>query len=247
MYSRRVQDSPFRRKGFVLALAPGVSGCGGDGDWCNGEHWFAFGVPEASGEITGIFARESRPGPSIVLEAGYRPVRLFEALIFLQSTYRPQQINVPAMSTVGKTMAFDVSAGLAGLLRPLGYSRFDPFVGFGVGVGHHRARATFTSQEGIERDYAETLTRALFRTTLGLDIFIVERFALGPRFDYDFFAGGRLCDHQKRKDPGVPEVTRDECQSARDLNALSEVEGGKGPARQLPQFWRFSLDLRTYF
>lgn len=247
MYLRRVEDSPFRRTGIALGIAVGASGCSGNKDWCRGTNYFAFNVADLSGNPVGVFATESRPGPSFMVEVGYRPVRLVEVVGFAQSAYRPQQVNVPDGAVVDEVNAFDIGGGLAAMIRPLAYSRFDPFVGVGLGGALHRVRLRLTSDEDIERTYEERISRLLVRASAGLNVYVIERLSVGPRFDYDFFAAGQVCTDMQRVDPSGESTSSRECQSARELDDLVEVDGFKGPAGQLPQFWRVSLDLRTYF
>lgn len=104
--------------------------------------------------------------------------------------------------------AFASSWSLAALViaYPLAFTRWDPYVGLGVGFNQDRER--YIADEGGDR-FQSWSNRGELRLALGLDVFINDIISLGPRFDYGAQFAGKLCDEatDSRKDCiGVSEL-----------------------------------------
>jgi hypothetical protein len=242
LYKRRVADSPFRRLGFSLGVVAGASGCD-TGDFCKGEGFWSRNVEQAGEQ--GRYDQRPGPGPSFVFEMGLRPIPYVEALAFGHFTYHPTRVRQPGFFPEGDPFTYSASGGLAVLVRPLAFTRFDPFVGFGLGYHEYRSTIQYARSAGLEARMDERLVRLLLRPSAGLDVFVARNVALGPRFDYDLFVGGQYCN-------AIEVIGGDgsilEGGGCNDISALDDLPDPEGDfaTGTFPRFWRVGLNLRVY-
>jgi hypothetical protein len=241
-YKQRVADSPFRREGFVLGVIAGVSGCD-TGDFCNGEGFWSRTI-EAMGE-QGRHDQRPGPGPSFAFEMGLRPIPYVEALAFGHFTYHPTRLRQPGFFPEGDPFTYSASGGLALMVRPLAFTRFDPFVGFGLGYHEYRSTVRYARSAGLEARMDERLVRLLLRPSVGLDVFVARNVALGPRFDYDLFVGGQYCNTIEVIDADGSILQGGGCNDISALDDLPDPEGDLATGT-FPRFWRVGLNLRVY-
>ncbi len=212
-------DSPFNRRGFILRAAVGIANC--LGDFCDDD------------EI------RTKIGPGALFELGYRPIEQISFGVGVQaSTLKidvdtDPGVNVDARAIMVSPLGFF-------FVHPVKNSRLDPYAG--VGVGWSMIRESFESEsetdtpdfEGAPSDSdttTYTLKRGTARLTAGLDVYVSERVALGPRFDIFLGFGGEVC-----VDDGMDE----ECDDVDDAFDNDEEE-------ELPRNWMFGLNLSATF
>lgn len=176
-------------------------------------------------------------GPGALFELGYRPI---EQISFGVG------VNVSTMKIdVDTDPGYSVDAR-ALMVSPLGFffvhpvkkSRLDPYAGVGVGWQMHRATfeydfdtPDFEGEGGDSEETTFTLKRGTARLTAGLDIYVSEHVALGPRFDLFFGFGGEAC-----LDDGMDE----ECDDVDEVFDNDEEE-------ELPRNWLLGLNLTATF
>ncbi len=209
-------EPPYNRRGFVLRAAAGISNC--LGDFCDDDDL------------------RVKIGPAATFELGYRPIEhiSFGAGVSLARS----KIDV---DTGSEGPEVDASAVMLSPLafffvHPVKNHRLDPYGGVGVGWQLYRSKFEVDSVSDFEggsgRDETTfTLKRGTARITGGLDIYVAERVAIGPRFDLFLGFGGEAC-----QDDGDDE----ECDDVDDVFDNDEEE-------ELPRHWIFGLNLSATF
>ncbi len=172
------EDPRFKRRGWTLRLGAGLGSC--FRDICQ--------EPQRGG------GEKARLGFGSHLQFGYRPSPYVSLGGMMSFVFVPVDTSdggpSAGVSVDRKARAFSIGGGAFADVHPLIRSRFDPFVGVGLGVMLNRATSefslsstyygyTYTSSYEIQA----SLTRGFFRIATGTDIFVTRRFALGPRFE----------------------------------------------------------------
>lgn len=108
--------------------------------------------------------------------------------------------------------AFASSWSLAAVVMayPLAFTRFDPYVGLGVGFNQDRTRYI---DEEVDDRFQSWSNRGELRLALGLDVFLNDTITLGPRLDYGAQFAGKFCDeatNSKKDCVGFGEIDDDE-------------------------------------
>lgn len=239
LYKQRVADSVFHRTGFVLGVNVGVSGCD-TGDFCRGRGFWAR-TPDGLG---GDLSQRPGPGPSVSFELGLRPIPYVEALAFGHFGYHPTHIEQPAGFPEGEPFTFTASGGLAVNARPVAFTRFDPYIGLGIGYHVYRSDVSYTRASGFELNAQEQLVRLLLRPTIGLDVFVARNVSIGPRFEYDLFAGGQYCNQFDLTDDSGNIQRGGGCNDVSFLETAIDREGDAAEG-SLPRFWRLGISVRA--
>jgi hypothetical protein len=110
---------------------------------------------------------------------------------------------------------------------PLAFSRFDPYVGFGLGF--YQQWLYEDGPSPLDVDTTMWTTRGNARFTVGIDVFATNHFALGPRFDFNLPFAGEQCSDVN---PGTLS-SRENCEAVKDL----DDDFGKG----FPSHWDLSF------
>lgn len=157
-----------------------------------------------------------KAGPTARGALGYRLKPYLE--IGADLGFALQPVDVPEGDARG------LSWSLAGYLLayPWRSGIWHPYVGLGVGVNQDRLRYSY---EG-EQDQT-WWTRGLVRASLGLDVFVTDRIAIGPRIDYDLQFSGKICDEST--------------DIKKDCVSFSDVDGGG----DFPRWLVIGLGLKT--
>ncbi|MCH9684617.1 MAG: porin family protein [Deltaproteobacteria bacterium] len=164
------------------------------------------------------------------LEAGYR-FGWVAPLLSVSAGGGP--IEASKIAGVAASQRF-VDIGVGALLLPLRRGRIDPFVGARLGWAHAATtiRDRATGQRGLT-----SLSRGGVRITAGVDVYLNEWVALGPRFDMTFGFSGRLCSESPATTTDNTVVQVRECFAARQFT--TEVR------REFPRPWSLGLDVRV--
>lgn len=212
-YQRKVSESPFDRKGFAVGGGVGLRTC--FTDRCT---------------ATGDFINSDivRAGPGFRLAASYR---------FIPYVSVGLEVNLAAhgmryrFEDTQSAFFFSWSAMPLIFVHPLAFSRWDPFVGLGVGIEQDINRTDFG--ESLDSVKVRTQTRrGVLRVALGLDIYVGKQLAVGPRVDIDRQFAGSFCVEQTH--------VRQECESIR-----GEIDASV--RRQLPHWTTFGVDIKRHF
>lgn len=240
VHAQRVAASPFRRVGFTLGVTLGATGCD-TGDFCGGRGYWARTIDD--GLQTGTYAQRPRVGPGVGLEMGVRPVPWVEAVAFAQLGYHPTALTLPPSFPAADPFTMTAAGGLAVLARPVAFTRWDPFVGVGLGYHVYRSRVDFTRGAGLKTEIGEQVVRMLVRASVGMHVFVARQVSLGPRLDYEFLVAGQYCNtlEQVQADGTIQDAGG--CNDIRQLLGNSDPEGDR--AAGFPRFWRAGLDLRV--
>jgi hypothetical protein len=239
VYAQRVAASGFRRVGFTLGVTLGATGCD-TGDFCAGRGYWARTVDD--GMQVGTFAQRPRVGPGFGLEMGVRPIPYVEAVAFASFGYHPTALTLPPSFPAGDPFTMTAAGGLSVFARPVAFTRWDPFVGVGLGYHTYRSRVDFTRGAGLKTQIGERAMRMLVRASVGLHVFVARQVAIGPRLDYDVLVGGQYCNtlEQVQADGTIQDAGG--CNDIRQLLGNTDPEGDR--AAGFPRFWRAGLDLR---
>lgn len=123
-------------------------------------------------------------------------------------------------------------AGAVGLIHPISYGRFDPWLG--VGFGYSRVR------QRIDADQTEletTFSRGGVELGTGLDIYVARRVALGPRFDATLPFGGSICTNTD----GIGE-----CFNVVDVVDSDTAAIARQRRRAFPRPWSVTINATIY-
>ena len=199
-YSAMVEDSPFVRKGFMVMGGPGFTTCVREA--CTEGGWEDFPL-----RMNDVFREaDLRLGPGAMFEFGGRPIEYVGITGGFSVSYNPVR-GLPDRDL----WSIWYQAGANVLLYPVAFSRFDPYVGVGLG---------FTQMWMHENDLFDgtyRYNRGNFRLSTGVDIFATQRFQLGPRFEWNVpFAGESCLKIDRPAVNGVSQPDYDECQDVSD-------------------------------
>jgi hypothetical protein len=174
---QRRWPEPLRRGGLVMA-GVGAAGCGqGACDPIKAAAWFT---------LTGGY-RFGRFAPIVQIAGGGTPAKGPGAITVDDTQYQSTSSN-------GSLSLFYVGGGT--LLHLLASTNIDPYFGLTLGYmqvrEHMRARAN-AGATTVEIDHRQITHRGAIGIIVGLGFRIVERFTLGPRFDFLVPFAGRTC------------------------------------------------------
>lgn len=124
-------------------------------------------------------------------------------------------------------------AGVAGLLHPVTYGRFDPWLG--VGFGYSRIRQRLVADQAT---LETTFGRGAVELGTGLDIYVARRVAFGPRFDATIPFGGSVCTSTD----GIGE-----CFNIVDVVDSDTAAIARQRRRAFPRPWSVTMNATIYF
>ena len=131
----------------------------------------------------------------------------------------------------GDLTFFSVGAGMN--VHPVDLGRVDPFVG--LTLGYSRVAQRFSSdQRAIDTIYG----RAGVTPSVGMDVYVAPRIAVGPRFDVLFPFGGSLCQR---------EDGQENCVNTVDLVDADDAAISRARRRELPRPWSVTVQVTLYF
>jgi hypothetical protein len=113
---------------------------------------------------------------------------------------------------------------------PVAFGRLDPYVGIGLGFYQLWAHEEDDTGTNGEVDTTMHLDRGVFRVSAGLDVFVTNRFATGPRFDFNVPFAGELCS---AVDPIGNNV--EDCTDVGDLGGFADG---------LPKAWELGIAVK---
>jgi hypothetical protein len=180
-YQRRVADSPYQRVGVVAGGDFGLRACVTD---------------SCRARTDSDFANQDviRPGASLRASVTYRFIPYLSAGAELEFALHGLKYRVEETDR-----AFLFTTDLVAILygHPLAFSRWDPFVGFGIGYEEDVVRKDLTVYDAngttFDAEVYDRTRRGVFRFALGLDVFVTERLTVGPRFNIDRQFSGKKC------------------------------------------------------
>jgi len=174
---RHIDPDAFVRRGITVAPGVGVSLCGHE--WCDA-YRAGFGGQLELGVRLGRFM----PHVSVDGGSGSEDTSTLEQLL-----------NAPAGSIASAhTSMLGVGAGMSLFFKTTG--RIDPYLT--VRFGYSRVRSRFT--DFAHDEFTETVSRGSLRLGGGLDVFVAEYLAIGPRFDVTIGFAGKVCVEQNAAD-----------------------------------------------
>ncbi|MBK9751997.1 MAG: hypothetical protein IPO88_00570 [Nannocystis sp.] len=176
-YEGKIAASPYRRTGFVFGGGIGTRFC---------------------------LTSYCRPDPGLGVGPGFQARLLFEyrfiqylsaGLTFGFAYHKILRAGIGNDDplTTYKEHGFGWNLLATVTAYPLPFSRFDPYVGLGIGFAQQREKSVVVSS-GTSSATQQWHNRGVLRLTFGLDIFATPKFSLGPRLDLDRGFGGNSCD-----------------------------------------------------
>lgn len=219
----RVAASPYDRNGLVVGADLGIRACFTDScrarapDFVN--HDVVRGGVSLRASLTYRFIAYVSAG--VELELGGHGLKYRE-----EGTERARLIS------------WSIVPMLYG--HPLAFSRWDPFVGLGLGYTQDGVRksGSFSTTTGANFDLAtrDRTRRGVFRFAFGLDVYLDSRLSIGPRISVDRQFAGRRCLEAT--------VVENECTSIDEPPALGLPDPIQdGPGRI---FATFGVGLRAH-
>ncbi len=136
-----------------------------------------------------------------------------------------------AVTNIGGGLSFlYVGAGMA--VHPVDLGRVDPFVG--VTLGYSRVEQRFRSDE---RSIDTLYSRGAVAPSMGLEVYVTNRIAIGPRFDVVLPFGGSLC----QRSDGLQE-----CVNTVDIVDSDTPAIARQRRRDFPRPWSTTLQVTFY-
>ena len=196
----------------------------------------AAGISNCLGDFCDDDDLRVKVGPAATLELGYRPIEYISFGGGVSVARSKIDVDTGADGPQVDASGVMVSPLAFFFVHPVKNHRLDPYGGVGVGWQLYRSKFEVDSVSDFEGGSSSdettfTLKRGTARLTGGLDIYVAERVAIGPRFDLFLGFGGEAC-----QDDGVDE----ECDDVDDVFDNDEEE-------ELPRHWIFGLNLSATF
>lgn len=152
-------------------------------------------------------------GGGLRVLAGYRFIPYLAAA--LDVGVAGQRVAAESSSTT-RASVFSWNVAASVLVYPLAFSRFDPYVGIGVGYNEDIQR-TNVDEDAYSERFRDRTRRGLVRASLGVDIYVKPRLSLGPRLDYERHFAGKLCFESTTSPEECDKVDKLSSSERRDL------------------------------
>lgn len=173
------------RMGGVFAIGHGLQSC--TQEYC--EYLDDDDVPHSLGVGQSFFIEGGgRPIPWIEISGGFT----FASLRANSTEFEEEEEETTDFRDFEQYVLAWYSVHSMVRAYPLARSRFDPFVGMGLGFTQF-AGWTHGFEEISDYHYVDLFTRANLLLTAGLDVYLHRRIVLGVFFRYNLGLGGRIC------------------------------------------------------
>lgn len=123
-------------------------------------------------------------------------------------------------------------AGVGAALHPVDLGRVDPHVG--VAFGYSRVEQRFRSDQ---RSFELRYQRGAVMPSVGIDVYIARRVAIGPRADIVVPFGGSQCLRQGRTE---------ECLNTADIVDSDDAAIARARRRTFPRPWSATVQVTLY-
>lgn len=123
-------------------------------------------------------------------------------------------------------------AGVGAALHPVDLGRVDPHIG--VAFGYSRIEQRFRSDQ---RSFELRYQRGAVMPSVGIDVYIARRVAIGPRADLVVPFGGSQCLRQGRTE---------ECLNTADIVDADDAAIARARRRTFPRPWSATVQVTLY-